>query len=74
MNVVLARWQFAFTSISHLLLLTESGRQRSIIQGIVLTTNAVSPSVSTTGVAISLAGFVLLYVVLAVVDLLLMLR
>jgi cytochrome bd ubiquinol oxidase subunit I len=55
-------------------LLTESGRQPWIIQGIMLTKNAVSPSVSTADVAISLAGFVLLYVVLAVVDLLLMLK
>jgi cytochrome d ubiquinol oxidase subunit I len=39
-----------------------------------LTKNAVSPSVSTATVAISLAVFVLLYVVLAVVDLLLMLK
>jgi cytochrome d ubiquinol oxidase subunit I len=39
-----------------------------------LTKNAVSPSVSTTSVAISLGVFVLLYVVLGVVDLLLMLK
>jgi cytochrome d ubiquinol oxidase subunit I len=55
-------------------LLTESGRQPWIIQGIMLTKNAVSPSVSTTSVAISLGVFVLLYVVLGVVDLLLMLK
>jgi cytochrome d ubiquinol oxidase subunit I len=55
-------------------LLTESGRQPWIIQGIMLTKNAVSPSVSTTSVAISLGAFVLLYVVLGVVDLLLMLK
>jgi cytochrome bd ubiquinol oxidase subunit I len=55
-------------------LLTESGRQPWIIQGIMLTKNAVSPSVSTTDVAISLGAFVLLYVVLGVVDFLLMLK
>jgi len=55
-------------------LLTESGRQPWIIQGIMLTRNAVSPSVSTTDVAISLAAFVLLYGVLGTVDLLLMLK
>jgi cytochrome bd ubiquinol oxidase subunit I len=55
-------------------LLTESGRQPWIIQGIMLTKNAVSPSVSTTDVAISLAAFVLLYGVLGVVDFLLMLK
>ncbi len=55
-------------------LLTESGRQPWIIQGIMLTKNAVSPSVSATDVAISLGGFVLLYAVLGTVDFLLMLR
>jgi cytochrome d ubiquinol oxidase subunit I len=55
-------------------LLTESGRQPWIIQGIMLTKNAVSPSVSTTDVAISLGAFVLLYAVLGVVDFLLMLK
>ena len=55
-------------------LLTESGRQPWIIQGIMLTKNAVSPSVSTTDVAISLGAFVLLYAVLGVVDFLLMLQ
>jgi cytochrome bd ubiquinol oxidase subunit I len=55
-------------------LLTESGRQPWIIQGIMLTKNGISPTVSTTDVAISLAGFILLYAVLGTVDLLLMLR
>jgi cytochrome d ubiquinol oxidase subunit I len=55
-------------------LLTESGRQPWIIQGIMLTKNAVSPSVSTADVAISLGAFVVLYGVLGVVDLLLMLK
>jgi cytochrome bd ubiquinol oxidase subunit I len=55
-------------------LLTESGRQPWIVQGIMLTKNGISPTVSTTDIAISLAAFVLLYGVLATVDLLLMLR
>ena len=55
-------------------LLTESGRQPWIVQGIMLTKNGISPSVSTTDIAISLAGFILLYGVLGTVDLLLMLR
>jgi cytochrome bd ubiquinol oxidase subunit I len=55
-------------------LLTESGRQPWIVQGIMLTRNGVSPTVSTATIAVSLAIFVLLYVTLAVVDLLLMLR
>jgi cytochrome d ubiquinol oxidase subunit I len=55
-------------------LLTESGRQPWVVQGILRTKNAVSPSVSTTEIAVSLGIFVLLYSVLGVVDLLLMLR
>jgi cytochrome bd ubiquinol oxidase subunit I len=55
-------------------LLTESGRQPWIVQGIMLTKNGISASVSTTEVAISLVGFVVLYGVLGTVDLLLMLR
>jgi cytochrome bd ubiquinol oxidase subunit I len=55
-------------------LLTESGRQPWIVQGIMLTKNGISPTVSTTMLVISLTTFVLLYGVLATVDLLLMLK
>ena len=55
-------------------LLTESGRQPWIVQGIMLTKNGISPSVSTTTIAISLAIFVLLYGTLGTVDLMLMLK
>jgi cytochrome bd ubiquinol oxidase subunit I len=55
-------------------LLTESGRQPWAVQGILLTRNAVSPSVDAATIAVSLGIFVLLYGALAVVDLLLMLR
>jgi cytochrome d ubiquinol oxidase subunit I len=55
-------------------LLTESGRQPWIIQGIMLTKNGISPTVSTTWIVISLAVFVLLYGVLATVDFMLMLK
>ncbi len=55
-------------------LLTESGRQPWIVQGIMLTKNGLSPSVSTTELIISLTVFVLLYGTLGTVDLLLMLR
>src|SRR5580700_7413626 len=55
-------------------LLTESGRQPWIVQGIMLTKNGISPSLSTTWIAISLAVFVLVYAVIATVDLLLMLK
>ncbi len=55
-------------------LLTESGRQPWIVQGIMLTKNGLSPSVSTTELWISVLAFVLLYGALGTVDLVLMLR
>jgi cytochrome bd ubiquinol oxidase subunit I len=55
-------------------LLTESGRQPWIVQGIMLTKNGISPTVSTATIAASLAIFVLLYGTLGTVDLMLMLK
>jgi cytochrome d ubiquinol oxidase subunit I len=55
-------------------MLTENGRQPWIVQGLMKTADGVSPSVSVTWIWISLGAFALLYVVLAVVDLVLMLR
>src|SRR5580700_1063114 len=55
-------------------LLTESGRQPWIVQGILLTKNGISPTVSTTWLWISVLAFVVLYGTLGTVDLLLMLR
>ena len=55
-------------------LLTESGRQPWIVQGIMLTKNGISSSVSATSIWISLVIFVLLYAALATVDLMLMLK
>jgi cytochrome d ubiquinol oxidase subunit I len=55
-------------------LLTESGRQPWIVQGIMLTKNGLSPSVSTTELVISLVVFVALYAILGTIDLVLMLR
>jgi cytochrome d ubiquinol oxidase subunit I len=55
-------------------LLTESGRQPWIVQGLQKTVNANSPAVSATDIWISLSAFVLAYIVLAVADLGLMLR
>ena len=55
-------------------LLTESGRQPWIVQGLQKTVNANSPSVSATQVWISLSVFVVSYVVLGAADLVLMLR
>src|ERR1035441_7455433 len=55
-------------------LLTESGRQPWIVQGIMLTKNGISPTVSSTWIVISLVAFVLLYGTLGTVDLILMLK
>ncbi len=55
-------------------LLTESGRQPWIVQGIMLTKNGISSSVSATSIVISLTIFVLLYGILATVNFMLMLK
>ncbi len=49
-------------------LLTESGRQPWIVQGLMKTADGVSPSVTTTDIWISLVAFVLIYLALGVVD------
>ena len=54
--------------------LTENGRQPWIVQGLMLTKNGVSPSVSTSWVWITLTLFILIYGVFAVVDGFLMVR
>ena len=54
--------------------LTEMGRQPWIVQGLLKTSQANSPSVTTTWLGISLGVFIALYVVLLVVDLVLMRR
>jgi cytochrome bd ubiquinol oxidase subunit I len=55
-------------------LLTESGRQPWIVQGIMLTKNGISPTVSTPWLWISIVAFVALYGTLGTVDFLLMLK
>jgi cytochrome d ubiquinol oxidase subunit I len=54
--------------------LTEMGRQPWIVQGLLLTSKANSPSVSTAWLVVSLAFFISLYLVLGVVDFVLMRR
>jgi cytochrome d ubiquinol oxidase subunit I len=78
-----ARW-FQWTALASIALpyiaatsgwiLTEMGRQPWIVQGLLLTSKANSPNVSTTWLGISLGVFITLYVVLGVVDLVLMRR
>jgi cytochrome bd ubiquinol oxidase subunit I len=55
-------------------ILTEMGRQPWIVQGLLKTSDAHSPSVSTTMIGVSLGVFALLYIVLGVVDFVLMRR
>jgi cytochrome bd-type quinol oxidase subunit 1 len=55
-------------------LLTESGRQPWIVQGLLLTKHGVSPSVTFTDVVISLVAFGVLYTALGVIDAVLMIR
>jgi cytochrome d ubiquinol oxidase subunit I len=54
--------------------LTENGRQPWIVQGLMKTVNANSPSVSSTDIWISLSAFVLIYIALGAADVILMLR
>jgi cytochrome bd-type quinol oxidase subunit 1 len=54
--------------------LTENGRQPWIVQGLMKTVNANSPSVSSTDIWISLSVFVLIYIALGAADVILMLR
>src|SRR5207302_2557893 len=54
--------------------LTEMGRQPWIVDGLLKTSAAASPSVSTPMLAASLAVFVCLYIALSVVDFMLMRR
>jgi cytochrome d ubiquinol oxidase subunit I len=55
-------------------LLTESGRQPWIVQGLMKTVNANSPAVTSTDIWISLIVFVLIYIALGAADVVLMLR
>ena len=78
-----ARW-FQWTAIGAIALpyiaatagwiLTEMGRQPWIVQGLLLTSEANSPSVSTTWLGISLGVFISLYLALGIVDFVLMRR
>ena len=55
-------------------LFTEMGRQPWIVYGLMKTGAGISPGVSTADVAVTLVGFVLLYTVLGVIDVVLMFR
>jgi cytochrome d ubiquinol oxidase subunit I len=55
-------------------LLAELGRQPWIVYGLMKTSDAVSPAVSTSQAAFSLAGFIVLYGALAVADIALLVK
>ena len=55
-------------------LLTESGRQPWVVQGLMLTSKGVSPAVGSVSVTISLVVFVGIYLALAIIDAVLMVR
>jgi cytochrome d ubiquinol oxidase subunit I len=65
---------FPFVACAFGWVLTEVGRQPWIVQGLLETSKANSPSVSTTWLATSLSVFVTLYIALLVADLWLMRR
>ncbi len=71
-----AVWLVALPLVANLAgwLFTEMGRQPWVVQGLLLTKDAVSPSVGPWSVGLTLAGFTLLYGALAVVEGLLMTR
>jgi cytochrome d ubiquinol oxidase subunit I len=73
------RWTYVFLALPFLAntagwLFTEMGRQPWIVQGLLLTRNAVTPTNSVAAVAITLAGFAAVYAVLAGVEAWLMVR
>jgi cytochrome bd ubiquinol oxidase subunit I len=55
-------------------MLTENGRQPWIVQGLLKTSQAVSPSVSTTDLWISLVAFYLVFIAFGIADTWLMIR
>ena len=71
-----ATWSIALPFIASLFgwVLTETGRQPWIVQGLLKTANANSPSVSATMVWLSLIVFVGLYIILGAIDWILMRR
>ena len=72
----IATWTIAVPFIAALFgwMLTETGRQPWIVQGLLKTSDAVSPSVSTPMLWLSLLVFVGLYVILGLIDFILMRR
>jgi cytochrome d ubiquinol oxidase subunit I len=74
LNVAIAAIALPYIAATCGWLLTEMGRQPWIVQGLLKTSQANSPSVGSTTIAISLGVFVLLYLALGVLDFILMRR
>jgi cytochrome d ubiquinol oxidase subunit I len=72
--IAIVAMAFPFIAATAGWILTEMGRQPWIVQDLLKTSNAHSPSVSSTMLATSLGVFALLYIVLGVVDFVLMRR
>jgi cytochrome bd ubiquinol oxidase subunit I len=73
-RVALVAIAFPYIAASAGWVLTEMGRQPWIVQGLLKTDQANSPSVGTAWIALSLGVFVALYVALGIVDFVLMRR
>jgi cytochrome d ubiquinol oxidase subunit I len=74
LNVAIAAIALPYIAATCGWLLTEMGRQPWIVQGLLKTSQANSPSVGATTIAISLGVFVALYAALGVLDFVLMRR
>ena len=74
LRTAIAAIAFPFIAATAGWVLTEVGRQPWIVQSLLKTAEANSPNVSSAMLAITIAGFALLYVVLGVVDFVLMRR
>jgi len=72
----IATWSVPFLFLMNTAgwMLTESGRQPWIVQGLMKTTDGVSPTVSATEIILSLAAFYAIYLFLIVLDVILMVR
>jgi cytochrome d ubiquinol oxidase subunit I len=73
-RIAIAAIAFPYIAATAGWILTEMGRQPWIVQDLLLTSEANSPSVSTAWLAVSLGFFISLYLILGVVDFVLMRR
>ncbi len=74
--LVVATWSVPFLFLMNTAgwMLTESGRQPWLVQGLMKTADGVSPTVSATEIILSLVAFYAIYVLLLVINVVLMIR